>query len=75
MSRVVNQRRKKCQVKEQVSWKWRNWYQNKIDKETKVSLWDKCLSREVCVMADHCGAVKTYLCSLANLHVRLSSQC
>ena len=33
MSRVVNQKRKKLRVKEQVSRKWRNWYQNEVDEE------------------------------------------
>jgi len=34
MSRVVN-RKKKYWAKEQVSQKWRNWYQNEVDKEIK----------------------------------------
>jgi len=35
MSRVVNQNRTKLQVKEYISRKWRNWYQNEVDEETK----------------------------------------
>jgi len=33
MSRVMNQKRKKLWVKECVSRKWRNWYQNEVDEE------------------------------------------
>jgi len=35
MSRVANQKRKKWCVKELVSRKWRNWYQNEVDDEMK----------------------------------------
>jgi len=31
----MNQKRKKWQVKEWVSRKWKNWYQNEVDKEIK----------------------------------------
>jgi len=34
---VVNQKRKKCCMKEQVSRKWKNWYQNEVDEEKKGS--------------------------------------
>ena len=32
---MVNQKRKKWWVKEYVSRKWRNWYQNEVCEETK----------------------------------------
>jgi len=35
MSRVVNQKRKKCWVKELLSREWRNWCQNEVDEEIK----------------------------------------
>jgi len=35
MSKVVNQKSKKWWVKEQVSWKLRNWYRNEVDEEIK----------------------------------------
>jgi len=35
MSSVVNQKRKKRWVKEYVSRKWKNWYQNEVDGKKK----------------------------------------
>jgi len=35
MSRVVNQKKEEVMVKEWVSRKWWNWYQNEVDKEIK----------------------------------------
>jgi len=35
MYRVVNKKRKKRWVKEKVSRKWKNWYQNEVGEKTK----------------------------------------
>ena len=35
MFKIVNQKRKKCWVKELVNRKWRNWCQSKVYEETK----------------------------------------
>ena len=56
----MNQKRKKGWVKEYVSRKWSNWYQNEVDKEIKgVSSREKVQCSLICahpaITADTCS--------------------
>ena len=58
--RAVNQMRKKWWVKEWVSRKWKNWYQNEVDEKTKgADSRDKV--KDMCMLnhcMGECGVVK-----------------